>query len=54
MTGWTLLMGHPCVKGLMRAANDIIQNHQPFPLPEGALETMEDIVKEFEKELGIA
>ena len=36
------------------AAIDIIQNHQPLPLPSGAPETMDDIVKEFEKELGIA
>ena len=36
------------------AAIDIIQNHQPLPLPEGAPETMDDIVKEFEKELNIA
>jgi trimethylamine--corrinoid protein Co-methyltransferase len=35
------------------AAVDIIQNHQPYPLPEGAPETMDEIVKEFEKELGI-
>jgi trimethylamine--corrinoid protein Co-methyltransferase len=34
-------------------AIDIIQNHQPYPLPEGALETMDRIVKEFEEELGI-
>jgi trimethylamine--corrinoid protein Co-methyltransferase len=33
------------------AAIDIIQNHQPLPLPSGAPETMDDIVKEFEKEL---
>jgi trimethylamine--corrinoid protein Co-methyltransferase len=36
------------------AAIDIIQNHQPCPLPEGASETMDEIVKEFEKETGIA
>ncbi len=36
------------------AAIDIIQNHQPYPLPAGAPETMDKIVKEFEKELGIA
>ncbi len=36
------------------AAIDIIQNHQPYPLPEGAPETMDEIIKEFEKELGIA
>jgi trimethylamine--corrinoid protein Co-methyltransferase len=35
-------------------AIDIIQNHQPYPLPEGAPETMDEIVREFEKELGIA
>jgi trimethylamine--corrinoid protein Co-methyltransferase len=34
-------------------AIDIIQNHQPYPLPEGAPETMDEIVREFEKELGI-
>jgi len=31
----------------------IIQNHEPYPLPEGAPATMDEIVKEFEKELGI-
>jgi hypothetical protein len=36
------------------AAIDIIKNHQPYPLPEAALDTMDDIVMEFEKELGIA
>jgi trimethylamine--corrinoid protein Co-methyltransferase len=36
------------------AAIEIIQNHKPFPLPVGASETMDDIIKEFEKELGIA
>jgi len=35
------------------ASIDIIQNHQPYPLPQGASETMDEIVKEFEKELGI-
>ena len=35
------------------AAVDIIQNHQPHPLPESATETMDEIVNEFEKELGI-
>jgi len=35
------------------AAIDIIQNHQPYLLPEGAPETMDEIVTEFEKELGI-
>ncbi len=36
------------------AAIDIIQNHKPYPLPVGASETMDEIIKEFEKELGIA
>lgn len=36
------------------AAIGIIQNHQPYPLPAGAPQTMDKIVKEFEKELGIA
>jgi len=36
------------------AAIGIIQNHEPHPLPEGAPATMDEIVKEFEKELGIA
>ena len=35
------------------ASIDIIQNHQPYPLHQGASETMDEIVKEFEKELGI-
>jgi trimethylamine--corrinoid protein Co-methyltransferase len=35
------------------AAIGIIQNHEPYPLPEGAPATMDEIVKEFEKELGI-
>jgi hypothetical protein len=35
------------------AAIDIIQNYKPYPLPEGAPETMDEIVREFEKELGI-
>ena len=34
-------------------AIDIIQNHKPYPLPEGAPETMDEIVKEFEEELDI-
>jgi trimethylamine--corrinoid protein Co-methyltransferase len=33
------------------AAIDIIHNHEPFPLPAGAPETMDEIVKEFEIEL---
>ncbi len=33
------------------AALDILQNHKPYPLPEGAAETMREIVVEFEKEL---
>ena len=36
------------------AAIDIIQNHRPYTLTEGVPEAMDEIVKEFEKELGIA
>ena len=36
------------------AAIDIIQNHRPYPLPEGVQEAMYEIVKEFEKELFIS
>jgi trimethylamine--corrinoid protein Co-methyltransferase len=32
-------------------AMDILQNHQPCELPDGASESMREIVKEFEKEL---
>jgi trimethylamine--corrinoid protein Co-methyltransferase len=32
---------------------DIIENHQPYPLPQGASETMDEIVTEFEKEVSI-
>ncbi len=33
------------------AAIDILQNHRPFPLPEGAAEDMVKITTEFEKEI---
>lgn len=33
------------------AAIDILKNHRPMPLPEGAAEDMEKIVKNYEKEL---
>ena len=35
------------------SAIGIIQNHKPYSLPADAPETMDEIVKEFEKELGI-
>jgi hypothetical protein len=35
------------------AAIDIIQNHEPYQLPAGAPDMMDEIVKDFEKELGI-
>jgi trimethylamine--corrinoid protein Co-methyltransferase len=36
------------------AAAKIIEEHQPHPLPDGAAETMREIVMEFEKEQGLA
>ena len=36
------------------ASIDIIQNHRPYPIPEVVPEAMDEIVKEFEKVLGIA
>ncbi|MBW2657319.1 MAG: trimethylamine methyltransferase family protein, partial [Deltaproteobacteria bacterium] len=45
--------GMPMRERAYEAAIDIIQNHKPYPLPEGAPETMDEIVREFEKELGI-
>ena len=35
------------------AAIEIIQNHEPLPLPAGASEKMDEIIKEFEQEIGI-
>jgi trimethylamine--corrinoid protein Co-methyltransferase len=35
------------------AAAKIIEEHQPHPLPDGAAETMREIVMEFEKEPGL-
>jgi trimethylamine--corrinoid protein Co-methyltransferase len=46
--------GAPMRERAYEAAIDIIQHHEPYPLPEGVPETMDEIVKEFEKELGIA
>jgi hypothetical protein len=45
--------GMPMRERAYEAAIDIIQNHKPYPLPEGAPEAMDEIVREFEKELGI-
>ncbi len=34
-------------------AKNILKNHKPAPLPEGASKTMRTIVEEYEEELGI-
>ena len=34
-----------------KAALDILENYDPYPLPEGAAQTMSEIIKEFEKEM---
>ena len=35
------------------AAADILENHEPYPLPEGAAETLREMVIEFDKEQGL-
>jgi trimethylamine--corrinoid protein Co-methyltransferase len=43
--------GQPIRERAYKAAVDILNNHKPMPLPEGAPETMQEIVEEFENEL---
>jgi trimethylamine--corrinoid protein Co-methyltransferase len=43
--------GKSIVERAYQTAIDILQNHSPHPLPNGAPEKMSKIVKEFEKEL---
>ena len=43
--------GAPMRERAYEAAVDIIQSHKPSPLPEGAQEKMDEIVREFEKEV---
>jgi trimethylamine--corrinoid protein Co-methyltransferase len=43
--------GQPIRERAYEAAIDILKNHNPIPLPQGAPETMREIVEEFEKEL---
>jgi trimethylamine--corrinoid protein Co-methyltransferase len=45
--------GAPMRERAYETAINIIQNHKPNLLPEGAPNTMDEIVKEFEEELGI-
>jgi trimethylamine--corrinoid protein Co-methyltransferase len=43
--------GKSIVERAYEKAIDILQNHQPPPLPNGVSKEMRKIVKEFEKEL---
>ena len=45
--------GKSIVDRAYQTAIDIIQNHQPYPLPNGASKEIRKIVKEFEKELKV-
>ena len=45
--------GKSIVDRAYETAIDILQNHQPHPLPDGASKEMSKIVKEFEKELRV-
>lgn len=44
--------GESLVDRAYQNAIDILETHEPYPLPESAVETMQEIVEEFEKELG--
>jgi trimethylamine--corrinoid protein Co-methyltransferase len=44
--------GESLVDRAYQSAIDILETHEPYPLPESAVETMQEIVEEFEKELG--
>ena len=35
------------------AATNILENHTPFPLPDGAAQILREIVIEFDKEQGL-
>jgi trimethylamine--corrinoid protein Co-methyltransferase len=43
--------GKSIVARAYETAIDILENHQPHPLPDNAPKAMNKIVKEFEKEL---
>ncbi len=47
----TVTGGKSIQKKAYAAAIDILKNHRPMPLPEGAAEDMEKTVKNYEKEL---
>jgi trimethylamine--corrinoid protein Co-methyltransferase len=46
-----MVQGKDMTARAYEVALEILQNHKPYPLPEGATETMREIVVEFEKEL---
>ena len=48
---FTRLAENEINNGNIEKAIDILQNHNPYPLPDDAPKEMSKIVKEFEKEL---
>ena len=42
--------GEAMIERAYAAAEKIIEEHQPHPLPVGAAETMREVVMDFEKE----
>lgn len=46
-----MVQGKDMTERAYEVALEVLQNHKPYPLPEGAAETMSEIVFEFEKEL---
>jgi len=47
----TVTKGESIQEKAYAAAIDILQNHQPIPLPKGAADDMDKIITEFEKEI---
>ncbi|MBT8368392.1 MAG: hypothetical protein KJP23_27175 [Deltaproteobacteria bacterium] len=46
-----MIQGKDMTARAYEVALKILQTHKPYPLPEGAAETMREIVIEFEKEM---
>ena len=46
-----MVQGRDMTERAYEVALEVLQNHKPYPLPEGAAETIREIVFEFEKEL---
>ena len=50
---WQTGGGTDLYQRALEKARNILETHQPDPLPDGAQETMREIVEEAEKELGV-